>query len=55
MKIQPEELLDYPMDTLIRWGRSGCIEQIPPIFWDYLSDYIDYRIDKAKKEALEHE
>lgn len=41
MKIHPEEINEFDIETVIRYGRSGLVEGIEPIFWDRLQDYID--------------
>lgn len=41
MKIQPEDLNEFDIPTVLRYGRSGLIEGIDPIFFDRLEDYID--------------
>lgn len=45
MKIQPEDLNEFDIPTVLRYGRSGLIEGIEPIFFDRLEDYIDEKCD----------
>jgi len=45
MKIQLEEINEFDIETVLRYGRSGLVEGIEPIFFDRLEDYIDEYVE----------
>lgn len=51
MKINIHELLDYNIPTVLRYGSAGLVEDIDPMFFDALQDYIDELIEQAKEEV----